>query len=636
MVAALRAMGIEPFDTAGDHVEVSLPRRPFDPVLALVLAGYAFRAYRDPPASAYYEMFAAPVKGSAVSGLNKQFVYTEFAYTDSALFASRADGLFMLQVKSGMGMADSFVVAQVNSAVVVDVLRKKNATVLRLRDSYTERLMSALNIERDSLVLYLFKSQRGYEEGVAPSHMASLSLSSLIESGLETGTGAHGEETTLQFVKVTQADKNHDFFHFSLLPSDMQLPFQRDPQTAESESNDDVPAQGESVAVQVTFVPFRAGREAKQTATASSLARKSADDMSTMGKPGALMDTGRLLSSLAKELEPGRLPDPEDWSRLAHVARSLPEQVGTQMGFERTKTVTEKLAGSLFIESLATDTEVWLFHDEDQRNIIVSFRGTEQVKWMDFFTDAQLFLQRWTPGQEVNLNVDTSQTVGLADFVPSILPSADSSIAEDASAVHYGFLRAYLSVRDALLRGINLLSNDLSEGYSLYFTGHSLGGALATLAAADFQALHLFHDYNVTCMSFGAPKVGNLNFVRLFNKLVPNAFRIVNDADLVSRMPRSLPSGTQVGRYKHSGRTVLINEIGNFWIEGHHAEGYDRMISMEDPFRDRYKNIQDLIAFEQKLWSEMLSGRSLRHHMEDSYFVAMQNVLRHTVNNRLV
>ncbi|MDF2375207.1 MAG: lipase family protein [Verrucomicrobiales bacterium] len=59
------------------------------------------------------------------------------------------------------------------------------------------------------------------------------------------------------------------------------------------------------------------------------------------------------------------------------------------------------------------------------------------------------------------------------------------------------------------------------------FTGHSLGGALATIAGAVEKP-------ELVC-TFGAPKVGSQEFHRL--KQAGSTWRIVNDKDLVPRLP---------------------------------------------------------------------------------------------------
>ncbi len=50
-------------------------------------------------------------------------------------------------------------------------------------------------------------------------------------------------------------------------------------------------------------------------------------------------------------------------------------------------------------------------------------------------------------------------------------------------------------------------------------TGHSLGGALATLAAHQMRTAALKHgfDRDLACYTFGAPRVGNHAFARDFD-----------------------------------------------------------------------------------------------------------------------
>lgn len=613
VLRALQAMGLEPFEAVDEPIDHGLPRRPFDPVLSLVLAGYAFYAYHDPPRSAYYELFASRVKGSAISGKENLNVYTQFAYVDVNLMRKRADGLFMVDIREVKGFSqDGYLVGRVNSAVVADLTRGKGKfSVLRMKEGISRRIWEVLGDEKDELVFGLWLNKRHYEEGVPPVSETTLSLSDLVSEGLEKRETVHGEKVELQFAEGEFEEKERDFFQFSMLPKELIGLLNRE-ENSETKEEEEKQLKRATINVQVTFVPFpKQTQEAKANAVKSDAEQQSLL-WDTNSSPISVLQTALLG---VRDLPKGEMPKPQDWNNLANVARSVTQHVGDLVGFENTKCLTENLPGSLFIESLATDTEAWLFHDEAKKVLVISFRGTEQVSWRDFFTDAQAFLQRWTPGEEIILDIESERTVGLADFVPSVLPTSPASIPDDSSAVHYGFLRAYLSIRDAILRAINLLTSDLEDGYSLYFTGHSLGGALATLASADFQARHMYDNIEVCCMSFGAPKAGNLHFSRIYNRLVPNSFRIVNDADLVSRMPRSLPSGTHLGRYKHAGRTVLVNNDGDFWIEGHVQEEEISKTGFDDPFRDRYKNLQDLIAFEQRLWSELLSGQSLQNHM---------------------
>lgn len=308
-----------------------------------------------------------------------------------------------------------------------------------------------------------------------------------------------------------------------------------------------------------------------------------------------------------------RLPRPSEWARLSSACRTIVEAVGDPLLTERCSSLLEDAPMCLFVECAATDTQIALFRDDERKSIVISFRGTDQMSWRDMLTDAQLFLQLWTPGHDIVLDIRLDQTVGLPSFLPEPLRDETASpIPDDASAVHYGFLQAYMSVREALRHALAILTHGNLHAYMLHFTGHSLGGALATIASADFQALYQLNKLHLCCMTYGAPKVGNVNFARLFNELVPNAFRIVNDADAIARMPQSVRAEQSLSRYKHAGRTVLMNDEGELWIEGIH----DKLLEDEDwTWRDGKDALQEMLKFEFNSWSEFFSSNGVKHHL---------------------
>ena len=59
-------------------------------------------------------------------------------------------------------------------------------------------------------------------------------------------------------------------------------------------------------------------------------------------------------------------------------------------------------------------------------------------------------------------------------------------------------------------------------------SGHSLGGALATLAAHDLQ-LEFGFGPNLHCYTFGAPRTGNHAFATESGRLVPETWHVIND-----------------------------------------------------------------------------------------------------------
>ena len=61
--------------------------------------------------------------------------------------------------------------------------------------------------------------------------------------------------------------------------------------------------------------------------------------------------------------------------------------------------------------------------------------------------------------------------------------------------------------------------------------GHSMGGALATLAGYDIAAAAAEAGLRVdiSCYTFGAPRTGNHAFARDFERMVPDTWGLIND-----------------------------------------------------------------------------------------------------------
>lgn len=99
--------------------------------------------------------------------------------------------------------------------------------------------------------------------------------------------------------------------------------------------------------------------------------------------------------------------------------------------------------------------------------------------------------------------------------------------------VHRGFHRCYESVRPAIRAFLEAHATDRAR---ICATGHSLGGALAFLAAMDlatgglpYRALEVF--------TFAAPLVGSARWARHFARQRLAAWRIANRRDVVTKLP---------------------------------------------------------------------------------------------------
>ena len=92
---------------------------------------------------------------------------------------------------------------------------------------------------------------------------------------------------------------------------------------------------------------------------------------------------------------------------------------------------------------------------------------------------------------------------------------------EYAINVHCGFYSTYMLLRGELRRIIQTALNTSSRCRAIYVTGHSLGGALATLAAVDIgknrDVFNIKAATAVECHTFGAPHVGGTKLRDLLN-----------------------------------------------------------------------------------------------------------------------
>ncbi len=188
-------------------------------------------------------------------------------------------------------------------------------------------------------------------------------------------------------------------------------------------------------------------------------------------------------------------------------------------------------------ENLGTDTQCAILPGDSVDAIYIVFRGTEKnADW--------------------KINVDFSRKlfeVRLIDLPPvSPIPGPEGSsgrqivpvtdLASDAprAKMHEGFVSAYMSVQDQIHRFIR--AHDLKK---ITITGHSLGGALATLCAIDIQLTYQ-GAYALEIFTFGSPKVGNPEFCDLFNKHIPRSHRFINGLDIVPSFPRPWQGYTHV------------------------------------------------------------------------------------------
>jgi triacylglycerol lipase len=110
--------------------------------------------------------------------------------------------------------------------------------------------------------------------------------------------------------------------------------------------------------------------------------------------------------------------------------------------------------------------------------------------------------------------------------------------------VHDGFIQTYDAFRTSIHDGLGRAGR---RG-RLFIAGHSLGGALATLAASDLAPARGFPE--ATVYTFASPRVGDRVFAEAYNRMFTDrSFRIANTCDLIASMPFPVPFLGFLGGY---------------------------------------------------------------------------------------
>ena len=137
----------------------------------------------------------------------------------------------------------------------------------------------------------------------------------------------------------------------------------------------------------------------------------------------------------------------------------------------------------------------------------------------------------------------------------------DFDAAKSATDVHKGFQQTVGKVWPDVEAGIKTaIAGRPASEQALFFTGHSLGGALAIVAATRASATPEFKNLPTTVYTFGGPRIGGAEFFSEY-PLHDSTFRLIHGTDIVATVPAAQP-----GDYRHVGRSVQCQTGGLFLL----------------------------------------------------------------------
>jgi hypothetical protein len=157
-------------------------------------------------------------------------------------------------------------------------------------------------------------------------------------------------------------------------------------------------------------------------------------------------------------------------------------------------------------------------------NVVLAVRGTQTVpEWILDFDALPL------------------PYLGKGFVVAGFRNIAESFQFTDPTGVTVGNLTAALAARNAKVPISNVT-----------VLGHSLGAALATLAAAQIKFSGNGIGGALSLFTYASPRVGLLDFMTAFNHAVPDTFRVWNTLDIVPQVP-TIP-------YVHVGQSKELKQ----------------------------------------------------------------------------
>jgi triacylglycerol lipase len=224
----------------------------------------------------------------------------------------------------------------------------------------------------------------------------------------------------------------------------------------------------------------------------------------------------------------------------------------------------------------AGNTQAYVATDDD--HIVVAFRGTEAPTSIDGLKD-------WLLTDANNYLILPEGAIG-----------TDFAAAGVGARFHRGFMTALAAIWDPVCAAVQ--AEVQKKERPLWVTGHSLGGALALLAAWRFlrKTMDVYRVY-----TFGGPMVGNAAAVQAFDReLEGKVYRFVHGPDIVPKLPTiSLIDNA----YGHCVQEIHVGAVEAAAAAAESAEGFLAQLAAGAG------KVLDAVRVD-KIWARLLQGVS--------------------------
>ncbi|KAI9343260.1 Alpha/Beta hydrolase protein [Zopfochytrium polystomum] len=218
---------------------------------------------------------------------------------------------------------------------------------------------------------------------------------------------------------------------------------------------------------------------------------------------------GRLLLLIATH-RPNLPPTPQDASPLRRSGVLLPSGLTAWNCTTCTNITVAQTHSVTVISSPIIAAQAFVAVSEDLQSVVVAFRGTYEPQ--NYLEDLNF------------ATVDFDLPPGVARHRPN-------------ARIHSGFYLYWQSIRKDTLAAAARLAERYPD-YTLLFTGHSLGGAVATLAALTAAAGNATAAARIALLTVGAPRIGDAGFAAAVAAAgFASSVRAVNYDDVAVHLP---------------------------------------------------------------------------------------------------